>query len=454
MHRKSYPSIVLGVTLLGLIIFALMSWNVSGETIVVDGQGGGNYTSIQQAIDNSTDGDTIQVWAGTYQENIVVNRSISLLGNGTNETIIENVDEDTSVSLMVSSNNVQIGGMVFSNERPYPLDAACRISTNHSTFRDLYFSNTSLHIEHTGHSIFTKNKQSFSGGSDGYFSLKSSSNNVISNSIFIDTGDFGNFFSMFNSSNTIIMGNEFHTPRTAIYITSGFRSSEYPDPISHNNSIIDNHLRNIPQGHGLFGIDLQHSRHTRIEGNEIGGFPYAMQIFKSDDTRIERNSFFDSWFNRCIIVGNSSGVYILNNDFSEKCSEIHFNPSCEYVEIHNNRFFRQSDHYSFHDIQNDGNATVNATENWWGHPSGPYQQHQNPDGKGVGVGDNILFSPWLDEQGNLVYLKDPEEDANPLSLVFLLINLLVFSACLVIVVRMPDSDFSLVPQNSHQRKDP
>jgi len=39
---------------------------------------------------------------------------------------------------------------------------------------------------------------------------------------------------------------------------------------------------------------------------------------------------------------------------------------------------------------------VNALNNWWGHPSGPFHPTLNPDGMGNAVSDNVDFDPWLD----------------------------------------------------------
>ena len=38
----------------------------SGNTLYVGGTGPGNYTSIQNAVDNASDGDTVFVYDGTY----------------------------------------------------------------------------------------------------------------------------------------------------------------------------------------------------------------------------------------------------------------------------------------------------------------------------------------------------------------------------------------------------
>jgi hypothetical protein len=38
---------------------------------------------------------------------------------------------------------------------------------------------------------------------------------------------------------------------------------------------------------------------------------------------------------------------------------------------------------------------VNATLNWWGHPSGLYHPTLNPNGRGDRIANNVIFKPWL-----------------------------------------------------------
>jgi hypothetical protein len=40
-------------------------------------------------------------------------------------------------------------------------------------------------------------------------------------------------------------------------------------------------------------------------------------------------------------------------------------------------------------------SMLDATNNWWGHATGPYNLISNPLGQGSEVGDNILFDPWF-----------------------------------------------------------
>jgi parallel beta-helix repeat protein len=104
---------------------------VSAATIIVDDDGTPgvdcNYTSIQDAINNSIAGDTIRVYAGTYHEKVVVNKTVTLIGNGSANTVIDGsgIDDvihitanwvnmsdlqvkDGSMGIHISSDNVSI----------------------------------------------------------------------------------------------------------------------------------------------------------------------------------------------------------------------------------------------------------------------------------------------------------------------------------------------------------
>jgi parallel beta-helix repeat protein len=62
----------------------------NGDTLYVGGSGEGNYTKIQDAIDNASDRDTVFVYNGTYYENIYLNKfSLKLIGEDKNTTIID-----------------------------------------------------------------------------------------------------------------------------------------------------------------------------------------------------------------------------------------------------------------------------------------------------------------------------------------------------------------------------
>ena len=66
----------------------IFEMSVEAAVIYVDDDGQANYTSIQAAIDNASSGDTIYVWEGWYNEDIIINKSLTLIGNSTINTTI------------------------------------------------------------------------------------------------------------------------------------------------------------------------------------------------------------------------------------------------------------------------------------------------------------------------------------------------------------------------------
>ena len=74
-----------------LVVFLICSLmlvkptNALAKTIVVPT----DYPTIQQAIDSANNGDTILVKKGYYPETLIVNKSISIVGEDRNLTIID-----------------------------------------------------------------------------------------------------------------------------------------------------------------------------------------------------------------------------------------------------------------------------------------------------------------------------------------------------------------------------
>ena len=85
---KSSTRLIMGfLFILGIVLLLVIAiGEASGETIIVAQDGNGDYENIQDAIDNADEGDTIRVYEGLYSENVVVDKTVSLAGNGSEET--------------------------------------------------------------------------------------------------------------------------------------------------------------------------------------------------------------------------------------------------------------------------------------------------------------------------------------------------------------------------------
>jgi parallel beta-helix repeat protein len=73
--------------------------------ITVDSDGGADYICIQDAINNSSDGDIICVKNGVYYENIVINKSLTLVGETYHSTIIDGQRKDNVVEIIADEVN-------------------------------------------------------------------------------------------------------------------------------------------------------------------------------------------------------------------------------------------------------------------------------------------------------------------------------------------------------------
>ncbi|MDH5375550.1 MAG: right-handed parallel beta-helix repeat-containing protein [Candidatus Bathyarchaeota archaeon] len=75
-----------------------------------------DYEKIQWAIGNATAGDTIRVHAGTYYEHVVVDKQLSLIGDGIRTTTIDGSGIGTIVK--ITSSNVIVTGFTIRNSGP------------------------------------------------------------------------------------------------------------------------------------------------------------------------------------------------------------------------------------------------------------------------------------------------------------------------------------------------
>jgi nitrous oxidase accessory protein NosD len=79
------------------------------QTIIVPD----DYPTIEWAIGNASEDDTIYVKKGTYYEHLAINKSISLIGEDTSTTIIDG--NFTGNVVNVTTNNVEISEFTIEN---------------------------------------------------------------------------------------------------------------------------------------------------------------------------------------------------------------------------------------------------------------------------------------------------------------------------------------------------
>ena len=152
----------------------------NGHILYVGGNGPGNYSRIQDAIDNASDGDTVFVYSDIYFENLLVNKSINLLGEDRNSTIIDGNGSGNIVTIIadrmnISSFTLQNGGLIFP-------DGGIQIRSNFSVI-----SNNNMENNFYGIVLFNSNNIDIFGNNIknnnqcGIYLEECNNNNVIGN---------------------------------------------------------------------------------------------------------------------------------------------------------------------------------------------------------------------------------------------------------------------------------
>jgi len=79
----------------------VISVGVAGaETYVVDWSGGGDFITIQSAVDHATTGDTLLIASGVYSENVVSSGTfLTWAGEGVGSTVLRGVSDSPSLHL-------------------------------------------------------------------------------------------------------------------------------------------------------------------------------------------------------------------------------------------------------------------------------------------------------------------------------------------------------------------
>jgi len=121
---------MLGILIIALGVLMVTSEEVAGKTIKVDDDGGADYVKIQDAIDASDNGDTIRVWEGTYFESVIVNKSVSLIGNGSGTITIDGGEDGDVVT--ITADWVNMSGFLVTRSGDQGGKSGIRVNSDHN----------------------------------------------------------------------------------------------------------------------------------------------------------------------------------------------------------------------------------------------------------------------------------------------------------------------------------
>jgi len=407
-------------------VLALTASSLMATTLcVAPGGKGGCYSKIQDAVNAAAPNDTITVSKGTYKENVLIGKPLSLIGDGSANTLIDatglangiNVDGHGHAGL----NHVAVDGFTVANanlEGILVTDSTfVTISNSHVTGNDvslqpfaqggpfcpglpsyfvpfqLFDCGEGIHLSGVSHSTLANNVVDKNAGgillSDD---TGANHDNLIMNNTVTDNPydcsiTLASHILSFAPANPLA-GVYHNTIAGNTALRNGLATGEgagvglftaAPGGANWGNVVIGNTL----SGNGLPGVALhshapnQINRDHIIVGNTISGngpdsdpgtvLPAGITIFGDDAAG----------------AAPVTGVVISQNVIKDEGIDIAVKTAGS-VDAHFNSLFGDIG------ISNLGAGLVNATENWWKCSGGP-----EANGCSTVVGGSVQTSPWL-----------------------------------------------------------
>ena len=270
--NKRDGMLILSVTFLVLCFVG----TASAGTWYVDDDGGADFTGIQDAINNASDGDTIIVSSGIYYENVVVTKSVTLMGIG--QPVVDADGEGNAITL--TEDWITLVGFTAKNSGSLWNDAGIAVISNNNTITGSNASNNSYNgiglYDFCNNNTITGNNVSSNNRSG--ISLYFSSNNTITGNN-VSNNEAGVSLSCFSNNNTIT-GNNVSNSRAGIHLGE-----------SSNNTITGNNVSNNRDGIGLHAS----SNNNTIKGNNASSNNrYGILIHASSNNKIYLNNFINN----------------------------------------------------------------------------------------------------------------------------------------------------------------
>ena len=370
------------------------------------------FDTIQEAIKNVAEGGTVHVAAGTYVENVVVDKPVSVIGAGSSTIVTSPASFDTKVGIFqITGSGSAVSPILLQDLQIEPVGqagisvgrftestgthvsyltlenvAAIGTNTNPSTEqeRGLYVDNTST-LDH-----LVVNNCAFDNLTYGWYFQKAVSadastvsNVQVTNTSFNHNNHKGIYVEKLEDATftgIVVDGNGYDASILPDYfykwsagVDVNLKAGDYQNISFINSTITNNALGGSAEGVGL-------TAKARDDGGTYGAFPATL-----DNVLVQG----------CFISGNERGVR-----FGEpgKSNLTPTNVVLDRNQILNNvQTYTGTDGSAYGDVINQSQAQVNASPNWWGSMGGPLDSQ---------IAGDVEFVQWCGDEACTFLLPD------------------------------------------------
>ena len=240
--KKIIKLLLLSMIILGFIHINILNKNCTAEgtTIYVDDSGGKDYITIQEAIDASSNGDTIYVYAGIYTENIEINKDLTITGENKDTAIIDGENNGHVIDVIGERENeidfFHISGFTIQNAGGTGKDCLALSFVNSGNINGNILKNSAqsdgIQIDHCTQITINNNEINDNSGAGISISADSENNDIYDNTI--ENNVKGIY--IYHADNNNIYSNTITGSTIGIHI--------YPGSVSSNNYFYLNDLKN------------------------------------------------------------------------------------------------------------------------------------------------------------------------------------------------------------------
>jgi parallel beta-helix repeat protein len=420
-----------------LALFALLcSCAIAPAATLCVNPGGtsGCKSTITAAVASAATGDTIQVWKGTYKEQVIITKPVSLVA------LDPTSKKKPTIDAAGYSNGIFINGMSGAPNRGLINVLVAGLAVRNANFEGILIANSSnvtladnhvfdnnkgldleqgtcpgipvfetkeqadcgegIHFMSDSHSSAVRNEvDNNSGGILITDETGTSRHNLISRNYVHDNGyacgitmaSHGPAVTLLPSA-TVSFGVSFNTIADNVSANNGLKLpgagagvgmfAPFPGTTTHGNVVINNTL----YGNGLPGVTMHNHVYSPFappvdldENSIVGNTIYGNAADIGDPATAGTAGI------NIYSAGPVNGTIISQNKISHEAVDVSFNVLSGQLDVNLNNFETIGI-----GVDNLGTGVVNATNNWWLCPGGPGEVGCN-----TAVGPHIIFTPWL-----------------------------------------------------------